>query len=576
MKRFWVAAFAVTFLLAMVGVSVSAVQPVVVGVGVTGNSEVVSEHILGVVGTKAGDQLNQQQIQEDIEIIYGLGFFSLVDVDITQQFNGVYVEYQVSENPVVEEIRFTGNTVFTSEELMEVVFTQPGTVFNRVFFRNDLQRIGEKYEKAGYVMTRILDVGVEGGIIDVQILEPIVGEVIIQGNKKTKTEVIRREFKLQPGDLFNATVMRHSLNKLNAKGFFEDVSVGFEPTEEPGKVNIVLTVQEGKTARIAFSLGHGSSSGWSGGASYEESNYKGLGHKATIGFETGNLEQYWVSYEEPYMDEIHYRWKAGVYKRMWEDLEDSSLSAPTTKYNQDKKGLYYGMGKKFGNDPTLSWFVNLDVHEVSYTFDVNPSPVPRKFYSGRNMSLTGTVTRNLVDEYLSYPKGEVQSLSVEHGMFQPDDGSIGDMNYTKYWLEARYYWPLYHLFEDLIDREIGTEDNPVIFAARVRAGFSSGELPWSAQYFVGGGSTLRGYKDDYFSGSELILGNFELRVPVQDSFSVVGFYDIGMATDSSAFSNTKSGYGFGVRVKTPMGNLRLDFANGEDETRTHFSFGEMF
>jgi len=25
-----------------------------------------------------------------------------------------------------------------------------------------------------------------------------------------------------------------------------------------------------------------------------------------------------------------------------------------------------------------------------------------------------------------------------------------------------------------------------------------------------------------------------------------------------------------------MGNLRLDFANGEDETRTHFSFGEMF
>ena len=163
MKRFWLAAFAVTFLFAMVGVSVSAVQPVVVGVGVTGNSEVVSEHILGVVGTKAGDQLNQQQIQEDIEIIYGLGFFSLVDVDITQQFNGVYVEYQVSENPVVEEIRFTGNTVFTAEELMEVVFTQPGTVFNRVFFRNDLQRIGEKYEKAGYVMTRILDVGVEGG-----------------------------------------------------------------------------------------------------------------------------------------------------------------------------------------------------------------------------------------------------------------------------------------------------------------------------------------------------------------------------------------------------------------------------
>ena len=49
-----------------------------------------------------------------------------------------------------------------------------------------------------------------------------------------------------------------------------------------------------------------------------------------------------------------------------------------------------------------------------------------------------------------------------------------------------------------------------------------------------------------------------------------------MASDESAFSNLKSGYGIGVRVKTPMGNLRVDFAYGEDENRTHFGFGEMF
>lgn len=572
MKRVWIAAVAVSFVLVMVGVSLSAVQPVVVGVGVAGNQEVVSEHILGVAGTKAGDQLNQQQVQEDIEIIYGLGFFSLVDVSITEQSGGVYVEYQVQENPVIDEIRFTGNTVFTGEELMEVVFTRPGAVFNRVFFRHDLQRIGEKYEKAGYVMVRIEDVGVEGGVVDVQILEPVVGEVIIQGNKRTKTEVIRREFKLQPGDLFNSKVMRHSLNKINNRGLFEDVSVGFEPTEDPGRINIVLTVEEGKTARLAFSIGHGSSSGWTGGASYEETNYKGLGHKAVIGFETGNREQYWLSYEEPYMDGTHYRWKAGAYKRSWEDLSDSNL---VDTYNQDKKGLYYGMGKKFRNNPTLSWFVNLDWNEVSYTFNTIPVPIPDKFKAGRNISLTGTVARNLIDEYLSYPKGEFQSLSVEQGNFQPDDGS-SDMSYTKYWLEARYYWPLYHFFEDLIDREIGTEDNPVIFATRIRAGYSSGDMPWAEQYFVGGGSTLRGYEDDYYSGGEMVLANFEIRVPVQDAFSIVGFYDIGMASDDSAFSDTVSGYGFGVRVKTPLGNIRVDFATGEQESFTHFSFGEMF
>lgn len=575
MKRVWIAAVAVSFVLVMVGVSLSAVQPVVVGVGVVGNREVVSEHILGVVGTKAGDQLDTQQVQKDIETIYGLGFFSLVDVNLTPQAGGVYVEYQVSENPVIEEIRFTGNTVFTDEELMELVFTRPGSVFNRVFFRHDLQRISEKYEKAGYVMVRIEDVGIEGGIIDVKILEPVVGEIIIQGNKKTKTEVIRREFKLQPGDLFNATVMRHSLNKLDNRGLFEDVNIGFEPTEDPGKVNLILTVQEGKTAKLGFALGHGSSSGWTGGVSYEEGNYKGLGQKVSVGFETGDREQYWLSFEEPYMDETHYRWKTGVYKRTWEDLSDSDL---TDEYDMDKKGVYYGKGKKFRNNQNMSWFVNLDWHEVDYTFDTPPLPGSEEydeFRAGKNMSLTGTVIRDFLDEYLSYPKGHVESLSVEQGNFKPDDGG-SDMDYTKYWMEARYYWPLYHFLEDITNREIGTEDNPVIFATRFRVGFSSGSLPWAEQYFVGGDKTLRGYDDDYFSGSEMVLGNFELRVPVQNTFSIVGFYDVGMATDDSAFSDTASGYGVGIRIRTPIGNMRVDFAEGDEESYTHFGFGEMF
>ncbi|MDT8284624.1 MAG: POTRA domain-containing protein, partial [Thermovirgaceae bacterium] len=488
MKRVWIAAIAVSFVLVMAGVSLSAVQPVVVGVGVAGNQEVVSEHILAVVGTKAGDQISQKQIQDDIETIYGLGFFALVDVSVTQQSGGVYVEFQVSENPVIEEIRFTGNTVFTAEELMEVVFTRPGAVFNRVFFRHDLQRISEKYEKAGYVMIRIEDVGLEGGIVDVRILEPVVGEVIIQGNKKTKTEVVRREFKLQPGDLFNATIMRHSLNKLNQLGFFEDVSVGFEPTGDPGKINIILTVEEGKTARVGLSIGHGSESGFTGGATYEEINYRGLGHRVEVGFETGDRQEYWLTYTEPYMDEFHYTWKVGVYRREWEDLRDYTKGVLNATYDQDKQGFFLGGGKKFRHDPTLSWYVLLDWHEVNIDVTDGALP-PEKDLDGRNFSVTGTLVRNRLDKYLSYPKGEVLSLNVEQGL----SSLGGDWDYTKYWLEARYYWPLYRLFEDLLDREIGTEDNPAIFAVRVRAGYSSGELPWAEQFFLGGANTLRGY-----------------------------------------------------------------------------------
>jgi outer membrane protein insertion porin family len=93
------------------------------------------------------------------------------------------------------------------------------------------------------------------------------------------------------------------LNKLQSRGFFEDVSVGFEPGEDPEiETDIILTVSEQKTGRVGFSISHGSSSGWSGGLSYTDSNWKGLGHRGEIGFETGDNEQYWATYTEPYMD----------------------------------------------------------------------------------------------------------------------------------------------------------------------------------------------------------------------------------------------------------------------------------
>ena len=113
---------------------------------------------------------------------------------------------------MIESISFTGNTVYTSEVLMKEVFSQVGTVFNRVFFRNDLDRIQNRYHTDGYVMVRVSDVQVQGGDIRVKILEPRVGNVIIQGNTRTKTQVIRREIKLKEGDLFNVSSDHHAVN----------------------------------------------------------------------------------------------------------------------------------------------------------------------------------------------------------------------------------------------------------------------------------------------------------------------------------------------------------------------------
>jgi len=558
-----------------------AAEPLVSALAVEGNEQVVAEHILGVVGTRVGEPLSREQLQTDVEAIYGLGFFSFVDISLQSVAGGAAVTYVVRENPVVEQITFTGNNIYTDEDLLKVVFTSPGTVFNRVFFRNDLDRIQEKYHKDGYVMVKIADVQVENGLIDVKIVEPKVGNIIIQGNKRTKTNVIAREIKLKKGDPFNATILRHSINRLQAKGFFEDVSVGFEPGDDPEETDIILTVSEQKTGRVGLSISHGTESGWSGGLSYTDTNWKGLGHIGEVGFETGDNEQYWISYREPYMDSKYFAWKIGFSKRKWEDRYYYRQGQRALRYDEEVKNIYLGAGRKFGKDERYSWFLTLDWKDVD-AYNIRDIVIPgseNDLTRGKIFSVIGTLTRNNTDPYLSYSKGDIIDLNVEHAL----EALGGEYSFTKYWLQARYYVPVKGL-GDLFDSRIGDEDNPAIFAARLRIGFSSGDLPTASLYSLGGSGTLRGYDDAEFEGAEMLLANFELRIPIEKAFGFVVFYDTGNTWKSPWQSNSGSfslsdlhdSWGVGVRVKTPLGNFRLDHATGENESRTHFGFGEMF
>ncbi len=573
--------------------------PLVTGVQVQGNEHVVADHILSVIQTRGGDPLDRELLRKDVEAIYSLGFFALVDVDLQPRPDGVNVVFVIRENPVVENVGFQGNTVFTEDQLKEAVFTTPGNVFNRVFFQHDLQRIREKYQDEGYVLMRVEDVSVTEGNILVTIIEPRVESIIIQGNTKTETYVIERRLKMKPGDLFNSKSLRKSLNTLQGMGYFEDVSVGFEPTEDPAMVTLVLTVEEKRTGRVTFNIGYGSSSGWQGGLGYEDPNWHGRGQHLNVGFDTGDREEYWASFSDPYMDKEVYAWNVGFTKRTWDELDyhgsveenGSRTSKWAMEYDESAKAAYIGLGRKFGRNEEYHWYATLDwkesdiavrsydigvIQELGY--DTIEDFKNDRLLDGKVFSITGKVQRTNMAEYSAYPRGDIESLTVEQAL----ETLGGEYSFTKWWLEAKYYTPILGV-RDVIGSlgSLNEEENPIIFAARVRAGWSSGTLPWVELYSLGGDSTLRGFDSEYFKGDEMLLGNFELRLPVEDSFSLVLFYDTGKAWDSRdgesmSFSDLADNYGFGVRVKTPIGNIRLDVAEGDDETRTIFSMGELF
>ncbi len=123
-------------------------------------------------------------------------------------------------------------------------------------------------------------------------------------------------------------------------------------------------------------------------------------------------------------------------------------------------------------------------------------------------------------------------------------------------------------------------------------------MPFFEQYFVGGAETLRGFREDRFWGRNMFLASAEYRFPLAKSLTGVAFVDYGDAWGAAeeyrkravppditdlidGFPQHESfsgnvGYGIGIRVRTPIGPLRLDYGFSTEGSRAHFSIGHVF
>jgi outer membrane protein insertion porin family len=165
--------------------------------------------------------------------------------------------------------------------------------------------------------------------------------------------------------------------------------VGFEPSEDPSVVNMVLTVEEGgqqdrllHRPRLPERL--------EAGASIPGYQLAGTGHEVLRGVRDGASGAVLGFYEQPFMDQETYAWKVGAYKRKWEEQDEYEKGQWKFQYDQEKTGAYVGVGKKFKGNDQLSWYLTLDWHKVENTIlsgDVTPQDLV-ELEDGTNFSVT--------------------------------------------------------------------------------------------------------------------------------------------------------------------------------------------
>jgi len=217
-------------------------------------------------------------------------------------------------------MNFEGNTIFTDEELQQLVRQQTGKVLDKIKLESDTQRVADLYYENGYIFNVInraerRDAEKREIVFTIRIVETDrahIENIIIKGNEKTKDYVIFRELPFEEGDIFSKTKVLEGLRNLYNLQYFTAVQPETPPGSADGLMDLVINVEEGSTANINFGVMFaGGDYPISGMLKWEENNFLGKGQSLGVNAELSTLRQLIsLSFEEPWL--LGQRWLGGV------------------------------------------------------------------------------------------------------------------------------------------------------------------------------------------------------------------------------------------------------------------------
>ncbi|PIU66031.1 MAG: hypothetical protein COS84_06205 [Armatimonadetes bacterium CG07_land_8_20_14_0_80_40_9] len=554
-------------------------------VEVAGNQRIGSELILSVASLKIGDTLSKERLKEDLEAINALGFFSQVSPDLEDYAQGTKLRFIVVENPSMEKIKFEGNTIFSSQELLSLLKTKPQEILNFNLLSEDRERIEQYYWQKGYIVTRLYDdeieqIGKEGKVLTLTIGEGKVEEIKIigqkeeeitspEGNKenvvvpcslRTKDYVIKRELKTKVGEILDVNKINKDLQGLHNLGYFENLGWDPEAGSKPDGVIVAIKIKEGPPRGTAmFGAGYGSRGKWTGSVSVSKDNLWGKGRRASISAEFGEIKSYSLSYYEPWVDKKHTSLGLSLFDTTIR--REQRVEEGIAKYDEVRRGGSIIVGRPLKEDVRLSVGFKNEKVDIIPTSEVKPEE-EYLVNKGITRSLTFTLVKDTRDNVFNATSGGRDSLSLEFcgGLLG------GDFSFVKTQLDLRRY--------------LKVRKTSFVFANRLQLGVYKGAKLIYEEFDLGGAETLRGYEESIFGGNKMAILNSELRFPISGGLTGVIFTDAGNAWPRGrAVRELKVGSGFGIRYNIPgLGPIRLDYGyNWEIRAgQMYFSFGQMF
>tara|TARA_Y100001970_G_scaffold291017_1_gene426712 strand:+ start:1341 stop:3755 length:2415 start_codon:yes stop_codon:yes gene_type:complete len=520
-----------------------------------------------------------------------------------------------------------GMTLFNEERLQTSLSLEKGDIYNDEDFNLAVfSRVQGMYLDLGYIYSRvepeITPIGADSLDIHFVITENhkvYINNITILGNTRTRENVIRRQLRIFPGDVYNQERIARSYREVMMLNFFANAAPNILPVSDD-KVDVEFQVEEKPAGQASANMGYSQYLGLTGGGGLSLPNFQGKGQNLSFSFNAGvssGANQYSyqtintnrprsrsasISFTDPMINDTKNLVGGSVYYRMM---------GGSTMYYSPLETTIAGASIMLGR--IFKW--PDDFFRGTWQFQINRRKYTGtqedidRYAGGRQESDGISITQTIRRDSRDHP--EFPTIGSHFSVNSSLSGWIlgGQENFHKHTLNLEWYTPTFWKFVLMNSMKIGV----IKTLPSNNEGISY--IPYNDRFIMGGngipyGNALRGYDDNRvgpltlsgtpIGGNALVKFGTEFRVPFAENPVVYGviFAEMGNVWSSIDLMerlslprtgplDLKRSVGAGVRFFMPMiGMLGFDIGYGFDRIsqsgnlepgwKTSLTFGQQY
>lgn len=505
------------------------------------------------------------------------------------------ITFDVKQGPLtrVEEVALRGNSVLARDELTSNLSVKPMSPLAADQVSKDIDSILSTYSGLGYAAAEVVPETFDLMDDRVRLVYSIsegrrmkIARVITRGANRTREDRLKSDFYLfKEGEWLNRERFEETERALYDTNAFNSVVIRSEPALQLQNGvelrNITVDLIEAKPYELVYGFGYqsrrgpelpglGFLNGARGFVQLTNSNILGRLYAGSVQFRASEDELLGqVSFQNPRPFGAKLPTIISLFARR--QAEQSFRSDRYTALIQGERRL----------SQNSIFYLSYNFERVRlFDLQISEEELERSRRQIRLGRIVPSFARDTRDNAFDPTRGSFTSGSISFAA----KFLGGNEQFVKLLVEHSRYYAV---------RRLGGS----VYSISARVGLAGRDLPISERFFAGGSGDLRGFGFERagprdpktgspLGGNALIVINNELRFPIWKIFGGAIFSDTGNVFrrigDFSLGGLTES-VGFGLRLKTPIGPLRLDFGflvlnrpAGEPRSRFHASFGQIF